>query len=301
MRKKIFTFLLALVASVGMMNAKVTWNSSNISDLNVMGTNASYSKEGVTLSANADQIYAMWYSSGDESMTGIGFNANATGGFTFSNTLGKNFTKIEMLANRPGGWDYANLGSGWSFPWISDWDSPVTITWTGNASTVDLLKEASNFNGEYVKSIVFYFEGDSEEATTAVTGVTLNKSAAEMTVGGATLTLIPTVLPSNATNKDVMWTSSNSNVATVNNGVVTAVGPGTANITVSTVDGNKSATCVVTVSNPAPTYTVALKAGTANADKVTLSATSAVEGATVTVTPNEEYEITVCGCRRSVG
>ena len=290
--RKFFTFLLALAASVGMMNAKVTWNSSNISDLNVMGTNASYSKEGVTLSANADQIYAMWYSSGDESMTGIGFNANATGGFTFSNTLGKNFTKIEMLANRPGGWDYANLGSGWSFPWISDWDSPVTITWTGNASTVDLLKEASNFNGEYVKSIVFYFEGDSEEATTAVTGVTLNKSAAEMTVGGATLTLIPTVLPSNATNKDVMWTSSNSNVATVNNGVVTAVGPGTANITVSTVDGNKSATCVVTVSNPAPTYTVALKAGTANADKVTLSATSAVEGATVTVTPNEEYEIT---------
>ncbi len=50
-------------------------------------------------------------------------------------------------------------------------------------------------------------------------------------------------------------------------------------------------TLLFTIGDPAPTYTVALKAGTANADKVTLSATSAVEGATVTVTPNEEYEI----------
>ena len=42
----------------------------------------------------------------------------------------------------------------------------------------------------------------------------------------------------------------------------------------------------------APTYTVALEDGTVNADKVTLSATSAVEGATITVTPDDEYEIT---------
>ena len=47
-----------------------------------------------------------------------------------------------------------------------------------------------------------------------------------------------------------------------------------------------------TIGDPLPTYTVALKAGTANANKVTLSATSAIEGATITVTPDEEYEIT---------
>ena len=51
-------------------------------------------------------------------------------------------------------------------------------------------------------------------------------------------------------------------------------------------------TLLFTIGDPAPTYTVALKAGTVNADKVTLSATSAEEGATVTVTPDEEYEIT---------
>ena len=47
-----------------------------------------------------------------------------------------------------------------------------------------------------------------------------------------------------------------------------------------------------TIGDPLPTYTVALKAGTANANKVTLSKTSAVEGATITVTPDDEYEIT---------
>ena len=51
-------------------------------------------------------------------------------------------------------------------------------------------------------------------------------------------------------------------------------------------------TLLFTIGEPLPTYTVALKAGTANANKVTLSATSAVEGATITVTPDEEYEIT---------
>ena len=55
---------------------------------------------------------------------------------------------------------------------------------------------------------------------------------------------------------------------------------------------NQGITIMFTIGDPAPTYTVALKDGTANADKVTLSATSAVEGATVTVTPDEEYEIT---------
>ena len=163
MIKRFYILLLAIVASVGMMNAKVTWNSSNISDLNVMATFASYSKEGVTLSGNADQIRAEWYDYGDESMNGIEFRADETGGFTFSNTLGKNFTKIEMTLTGPGGWDMANLGSGWSFSWDFMNDKPATVTWTGNASTVALLKDESNLHGEKVKSIVFYFVGDSEE------------------------------------------------------------------------------------------------------------------------------------------
>ena len=81
----------------------------------------------------------------------------------------------------------------------------------------------------------------------AVTGVTLDKSEVSITVGN-TATLTATITPSNATNKNVSWTSSAEGVATVENGVVTAVAEGSATITVTTEDGNYSASCEVTVS-----------------------------------------------------
>lgn len=80
----------------------------------------------------------------------------------------------------------------------------------------------------------------------AVTGVTLNKTSASLTVGKS-FTLTPTITPSNATNKKVTWTSSNTAVATVSGGVVKGVKAGTATITVKTADGSKTATCKVTV------------------------------------------------------
>lgn len=81
---------------------------------------------------------------------------------------------------------------------------------------------------------------------TAVTGVTLNKNAATIKVG-KTETLTATVSPSNATNKAVTWSSNNTAVATVSNGVVTTVAAGNATITVTTTDGGNTATCAVTV------------------------------------------------------
>ena len=84
-------------------------------------------------------------------------------------------------------------------------------------------------------------------ATVSVTGVSLDKTELSLTVGG-TETLTATVAPDNATDKTVTWTSSNPSVATVENGVVTAVSAGTATITVTTDDGGKNATCTVTVS-----------------------------------------------------
>ncbi len=135
----------------------IVWNSSNISDLNVSGTYASYTKEGITLSANADMIDAHWYDFGDESMNGISFNAHASGGFTFTAPTGKQFTKIEMTLTSSGGWDYASLGTGWAYAW--DMSNPPTVTWTDTAATtVGLLTGANDFNGSYVKSIVFFLE-----------------------------------------------------------------------------------------------------------------------------------------------
>jgi formylglycine-generating enzyme required for sulfatase activity len=80
-----------------------------------------------------------------------------------------------------------------------------------------------------------------------VTGVSLDKIIINLTVGGTAVTLTAEVQPANATNKAVTWTSSNTSIATVSNGVVTAVAAGTATITVTTDDGNITASCAVTV------------------------------------------------------
>lgn len=85
----------------------------------------------------------------------------------------------------------------------------------------------------------------------AVTGVSLNSTELAMQVGGVTQTLIATVTPANATNQNVSWHSDNEEVATVENGVVTAVGEGSTAITVTTEDGSRTATCEVTVTVPA--------------------------------------------------
>jgi len=82
--------------------------------------------------------------------------------------------------------------------------------------------------------------------TVAVTGVTLDKQTLTLKEG-ITQTLVPTIQPADATNQNVIWSSSAENVATVANGVVTGVSVGTATITVKTQDGNFTATCIVTV------------------------------------------------------
>jgi aryl-phospho-beta-D-glucosidase BglC (GH1 family)/uncharacterized protein YjdB len=81
-----------------------------------------------------------------------------------------------------------------------------------------------------------------------VTGVVLVPTSISI-AAGTTIQLTATVSPSNATNKNVSWTSSNPTIASVNTtGVVTGVAAGTATITVSTADGAKTAECIVTVS-----------------------------------------------------
>lgn len=143
----------------------ITWNSSNIGGsypdcLYVSGTYQSYTKEGIKLSAKADQNYAEWQDYGEESENGIGFYANQPGGFTFTAPTGKYFTKIEMTLNGPEGWDIASynasLGTGWAL--VEDYMNTIyKVTWKGNAATtVDLLKDVDHFHGgKNVKSIVF--------------------------------------------------------------------------------------------------------------------------------------------------
>lgn len=81
----------------------------------------------------------------------------------------------------------------------------------------------------------------------AVTGVTLNEETLDLTVGDEQK-ITATVAPANATNKSVEYSSSDEEVATVDGkGNITAVAEGSADITVKTKDGNKTAKCTVTI------------------------------------------------------
>jgi len=118
---------------------------------------------------------------------------------------------------------------------------------------------------------------------TSVTGVKLNKDSLTLGVND-TETLIATVLPENATNKAVTFTSSNTLVATVMpNGLVTAISKGTATIVVTTTEGNFSASCMVKVEE-VPVTGVILNKTTLVLDineTATLKATVLPENATI--------------------
>lgn len=96
------------------------------------------------------------------------------------------------------------------------------------------------------ENLIIDFTAEKVSSTTPVTGVSLNSSSINLIVGG-TSTLYATVSPSTATNKNVIWSSSDTSVATVSNGVVTAKGEGSCYIAVETSDGGYTDYCYVTV------------------------------------------------------
>ncbi|MCR5777104.1 MAG: Ig-like domain-containing protein, partial [Lachnospiraceae bacterium] len=233
-KKRLLSILLSLALVLGLMpgmgltayaaETTVTYDSS------VDGK--SINKGGVTCTKEFDS-----------------YNNNFEGTFKTSN--GK-FTKIVVNAN-----DVFMIGKnrmddssieGWS---VSNRSS---ATWTGNSSSVQFGIIMGNSNNVTITFTI--------EPSVDVTGVTLNKNSATLSVGD-TETLTATVSPDDATDNTITWSSDNTAVATVSNGVVTAVAEGTANITVTATNGtddtsdDKTATCAVTVKKPESTVTKA--------------------------------------------
>ena len=105
---------------------------------------------------------------------------------------------------------------------------------------------ATSQDGGYKATCVISF------ANYPVTGITLDKSSVNLNEGGTT-GLTATITPKGflsmgaASIKDVIWSSSDTKIATVSGGTITAVHPGNAVITATTVDGFKTADCSVTV------------------------------------------------------
>lgn len=100
----------------------------------------------------------------------------------------------------------------------------------------------------------------------SVTGISISDSSATISIG-ETKQLSASVVPAYASNKNISWSSSNTSVATVDNtGLVTGVAEGNATITATSSDGNKAATCTVTVNKvyPGGTYFTTVKAGSYN-------------------------------------
>ena len=109
-------------------------------------------------------------------------------------------------------------------------------------------KEIKEDNDEVeIKQVKVQSEKKVIPKTIKVTGIKLNKKSSNLEVG-KTLKLKATITPTNATNKNITWSSSNKEIATVDkNGKVTAKKKGTVTITAKTKDGGKKETCKITV------------------------------------------------------
>ncbi len=125
-----------------------------------------------------------------------------------------------------------------------------TVTWTTSDASVATVSNGV-VTAKKVGSATITAKAGDKEATcaitvvaTPVTSVTLDRTSASLKAG-ETVTLTATVKPDDATDKTVTWSTSDASVATVDNGVVTAVKIGTATITAKA--GDKEATCAVTV------------------------------------------------------
>lgn len=120
-----------------------------------------------------------------------------------------------------------------------------------------------------------------------VESITLNKTTHTLEMGES-IALEATILPENATNKNYTWTSSDTDVATISeSGLVESVSAGTTTITATTEDGNKTATCAITVNAP-----IAVQSIKVEPETITLLKGDEHSLINVTVLPENAYNKT---------
>ena len=215
-----------------------TWTSSNtgvavinsgsttVTGLNSGSTNLTM-KESVTNTTKSKTVTV----SDPNAVTGVTLNKS-----TLSLKTGNSSTLSATVA--------PSSASNKSVTWSSSNTAVATVSNTGvvrglKAGTATItVRTASGAKTASCKVTV---------SDVAVTGITLNRQELALNIGNSG-TLIATVTPSNATNKSVTWSSSNSGVASVSStGVVKGIKAGTVTITARTASGAKTATCRVQV------------------------------------------------------
>ncbi|MBQ9003484.1 MAG: Ig-like domain-containing protein [Eggerthellaceae bacterium] len=226
-----------LIATVSPSNAtekSVEWSSSNTSVATVTGGNVTGRAEGtatitVTTVNGKSATCAVTVTPSIVEPTGI--------------TLDKSNESIEVGSSiNLAATVLPSEATNKSVDWSSDNDSVAHV----EAGRVTGLKPgrasitASTVNGKTATCIITV-----NKAVIEPTGVSLSQTSVSMKVGSV-VALTASVSPSNASDRSVIWTTSNSAVATVDSGRVTGVKTGTATITASTVNG-KTSSCQVTV------------------------------------------------------
>lgn len=134
-----------------------------------------------------------------------------------------------------------------SITWSSDNTNVATVDNSGNVSAINAGTATVTAQGTETSATCVVTVIDPN-AIVPITSLTVNPTNKSLQVGEE-ISVVPTIVPTNATNKVLNWNSSNTGVAVVNsNGHVIGVGEGTTTITASATDGSGlSATCAVTV------------------------------------------------------
>lgn len=151
----------------------------------------------------------------------------------------------------------------------------MTYTFTGWDKEFDQVISDLTVTAQFSSSGTPTDPDDPSTTPVPVTGVTISGGQRELEAGDS-CTFTATVSPSNATNKSVTWTTSDPSVATVSSsGTVTAVGEGTATITVTTADGGRTAFVTLTVTGQADYVSLSSSfLAMQNGDSVVLVATT---------------------------
>ena len=167
-----------------------------------------------------------------EKVTGIGLNVTSK-----EVTIG-NILQLSATV-------YPNNADNKKVKWSSSDTKVATVTANGRVTAIaygTATITATTEDGGYTRSCTLTVKPVS------VTGISLNTKSADVGIGGS-CQLIAEILPENATNKEVTWTSSKPEIAEVKDGLVTGISEGTAIIIVKSKDGAKTASCTITVKN----------------------------------------------------
>jgi uncharacterized protein YjdB len=234
--------LVATIAPTTATNKDVTWTSSDATIVTIDFTGVITGIKAGTATITATTVDGEKTATCDVTVTSTGENVTSLSlnKTTDTLTVGDIDTLVATIA--------PTTATNKDVTWTSSDATIVTVDSTGviagvKAGTATITVTTVDGEKTATCDVTVTSAGDN------VTSLSLNKTTDTLTVGDID-TLVAIIAPTTATNKEVTWTSSDATIVTVDStGVIAGVKAGTATITATTVDGNKTANCVVTITN----------------------------------------------------